>query len=255
MDRNSNLYTIFFATVVVIIIGVLLSVAAMGLKPLQEQNKRQEKMTDILYTIGVDKDFLTTEVIAEGLKLNYKLIEQYFNKYFLKQYALKSDGSIDESVNAFDINLKAEIKKPVEEQRFPIFIAKKDGKTYYVIPLYGKGLWDDIWGYMALEEDMNTVKGVKFGHKGETPGLGAEITKKWFENQFKGEKIFDKNGEFKGITLSKSNKDPENKDKEDNEIDAISGATLTGNGVSEMIKERLQHYIPFFEKMKKQKNN
>lgn len=255
MDRNSNLYTIFFATVVVIVIGVLLSVAAMGLKPLQEQNKRQEKMMDIMYTIGVDQDFLTSEVIAKGLKLNYKLIEEYFNKYFLKQYALKSDGSVDESINAFDINLKAEIKKPVEEQRFPIFIAKKDGKTYYVIPLYGKGLWDDIWGYIALEEDMNTVKGVKFGHKGETPGLGAEITKKWFEKEFVGEKIFDKDGTFKGITLLKGNKDPENKDKEDHEIDAISGSTLTGNGVTEMIQERLRHYIPFFEKIRNQKNN
>jgi len=98
---------------------------------------------------------------------------------------------------------------------------------------------------------LNTVKGVKFGHKAETPGLGAEITKKWFENQFVGEKIFDKNGNFRGITLLKGNKDPENKDKEDHEIDAISGSTLTCNGVTEMLQERLKHYLPFFEKIKK----
>ncbi len=253
MDRNSNLYTIFFASIVVVIIGVLLSLAAMGLKPLQEQNKRQEKMTDIMYTIGLDQDKLSSKAVAEGLKLNYKTIEQYFKKYFIKQYALKSNGDIDKNVKAFDINMKTEIKKPVEEQRFPIFIADKDGKTYYVIPLYGKGLWDDIWGYIALEGDMNTVAGVKFGHKGETPGLGAEITKKWFENQFKGEKILDKDGTYKGIILSKTNKDPKNMDKEDHEVDAISGATLTSNGVSNMINERLKHYLPFFKKIKQQK--
>jgi len=254
MDRNSNLYTIFFAAVVVTVSAVLLSLTAISLKPAQERNKRQEKMTDIMYTIGLDKETLNTKALAEGLKLNYKLIEKYFKKYFLKQYALKADGTIDNTANAFDINLKAEIKKPEEAQRFPIFIAEMDGNNYYVMPLYGKGLWDDIWGYIALEDDLNTVKGVKFGHKGETPGLGAEITKKWFENQFIGEKIFDKDGTFKGIVLSKTNKDPENKDKEDHEVDAISGSTLTGNGVTNMIQERLKHYLPFFKKVREQKN-
>ena len=251
MDRNSNLYTILFAAVVVTVSAILLSLSVMFLKPAQERNVRQEKMTDILYTIGLDKEALNQKAIAEGFKLNYKQIEKYFNTYFTRQYALRADGSIDEKVNAFDINLKTEIKKPVEEQRFPIFIADVDGQKYYVIPLYGKGLWDDIWGYIALEGDLNTVKGVKFGHKGETPGLGAEITKKWFENQFKGEKIFDKDGTFRGITLLKGNKDPENKDKEDHEIDAISGSTLTSNGVTDMLQERLKHYVPFFEKMRK----
>ncbi len=253
MDRNSNLYTILFAAVVVTVSAILLSLAVMFLKPAQERNVRQEKMTDILYTIGLDKDALTAKAVAEGKKLNYELIETYFNKYFTEQYALKSDGTIDKNVNAFDINMKAEVKKPVAEQRFPIFIADVDGQKYYVIPLYGKGLWDDIWGYIALEGDLNTVKGVKFGHKGETPGLGAEITKKWFENQFKGEKIYDKDGTFRGITLLKGNKDPENKDKEDHEVDAISGSTLTSNGVTNMLQERLQHYVPYFDKIRKSK--
>ncbi len=251
MDRNSNLYTILFAAVVVTVSAILLSLAVMFLKPAQEQNVRQEKMTDILYTIGLDKEALNQKAKSEGLKLNYQQIEKYFNTYFTEQYALKTDGSVDNNVNAFDINMKAEVKKPVDAQRFPIFIATVDGQKYYVIPLYGKGLWDDIWGYIALEGDLNTVKGVKFGHKGETPGLGAEITKKWFENQFKGEKIYDKDGTFRGITLLKGNKDPENKDKEDHEVDAISGSTLTSNGVTNMLQERLKHYIPFFDKMRK----
>ena len=254
MDRNSNIYTILFAAVVVTVSAVLLAVAVMVLKPAQERNKRQEKMTDIMYTIGLDKETLSKKAVAEGKKLNYEIIEAYFNKYFAKQYALKADGSVDDAVKAFDIKMKAEVKKPEAEQRYPVFIADMDGKKYYVMPLYGKGLWDDIWGYIALEADVNTVKGVKFGHKGETPGLGAEITKKWFENQFTGEKIFDNDGSFKGITLLKGNKDPENKDKEDHEVDAISGSTLTSNGVTDMIQERLQHYVPFFNKIRQQKN-
>ena len=249
MDRNSNIYTILFAAVVVTVSAVLLAVAVMVLKPAQERNKRQEKMTDIMYTIGLDKDALTQKAAAEGKKLNYEVIESYFNKYFTKQYALKADGSVDDAVKAFDINMKAEIKKPETEQRFPVFIANVDGKTFYVMPLYGKGLWDDIWGYIALEQDANTVKGIKFGHKSETPGLGDEITKKWFEKEFAGEKVFD-NDTFKGVTVLKGNKDPENKDKEDHEVDAISGATLTGNGVTNMIQERLKHYVPFLKKVR-----
>jgi len=251
MDTNSNAYTISFATVVVTIIAILLALVVTLLKPFQLKNIRQEKMTDIMYTIGLNNDVLAEKAKKEGVELSYDQIEKYFNSTFKTQYALKADGTNDEAVKAFDIKLKPELKKKPEDQHYPIFIADMDGKKYYVLPLRGKGLWDDIWGYIAFEEDLNTVKGVKFGHKGETPGLGAEITKEWFENQFIGEKIFDKDGTFKGITLLKGNNDPKNIDKEDHEVDAISGSTLTSNGVTNMIQERLKHYLPFFEKNKK----
>jgi len=251
MDRNSNIYTISFAAIVVTVSAVLLAVAVIFLKPLQTKNIRQEKMTDILYTIGLNNDVLAEKAKKDGVVLNYNQIEKYFNNTFKEQYALKSDGTEDKSIKAFDLKLKPELKKKPENQRYPIFIADLNGKKYYVLPLRGKGLWDDIWGYISLEEDLNTVKGVKFGHKGETPGLGAEITKQWFENQFLGEKIFDKDGTFKGIVLLKGNNDPKNIDKEDHEIDAISGATLTGNGVTDMIQERLKHYLSFFKNNKK----
>jgi len=251
MDTNSNSYTISFATIVVTIIAVLLALVVTLLKPYQLKNIRQEKMTDIMYTIGLNNEALTEKAEKEGVALNYDQIEKYFNNAFTTQYALKADGTNDDAVNAFKLKLKPELKKKPKDQHYPIFIADMDGKKYYVLPLRGKGLWDDIWGYIAFEEDLNTVKGVKFGHKGETPGLGAEITKEWFENQFIGEKIFDKDGTFKGITLLKGNNDPKNVDKEDHEIDAISGSTLTSNGVTNMIQERLKHYLPFFKKNKK----
>jgi len=253
MDRNSNLYTILFSVIIVTISTLLLVLAVVLLKPYQEKNIRQEKMADILYTIGLDKDALAAKAAKDGNKLNYEQIEKYFNLYCKEQLTLKYDGSIDKNVKAFDVNLKPELKKDLKEQIYPVYVAEVEGKKYYVIPLRGKGLWDAIWGYIALGQDFNTVKGIKFGHKGETPGLGAEITKKWFEEEFIGEKIQDENGVFKGISVFKGNKDPKNLDKQDNEVDAISGATLTGDGITDMIKERIEHYTPFFNKIKEQK--
>ena len=99
---------------------------------------------------------------------------------------------------------------------------------------------------LALKEDINTIKGVSFDHKSETAGLGAEITEDWFIDSFTDEKINDSQGNFVGVYLTKSNNDPRNEDKMDNEVDAISGATITGDGVSDMIIERVQNYLPYF---------
>jgi Na+-transporting NADH:ubiquinone oxidoreductase subunit C len=227
---------------------VILTAAYSFFKPFHEKNIRQEKMTDLLYTIGLDRDALQKAAQTKGLSLNYAFIENYFNRYFVKQITLDNNGNEIKSVKAFDLDLKPEIKKPADKQLYPLFIASKDGKNYYVIPLYGKGLWDDIWGYVALEPDMRTIYGIKFGHKSETPGLGAEITEKWFENRFIGEKLFDESGNFTGIDLVKNLEDKQNKD--DSKVDAISGATLTSNGVEQMINERVKHYENYFKKLK-----
>jgi len=249
-DRNSNGYTVLFMSILLLVVAVTLSWAFMFFKPFYEQNKRQEKMTDILYTIGLDKDKLEEAAKTKGLSLSYEFIKQYFDKYIVKQVALDAEGNEVQGVNAFDIDLKQEMAKPAEKQVYPLYIAEYDGKKYYIIPLYGKGLWDDIWGYVSLESDMNTIHGIKFDHKGETPGLGANITEKWFEQRFIGEKIFDQNGNFTGIDIVKNWKDETNKD--DHKVDAISGATLTSNGVEDMINERLKHYVPYFKKQQKQ---
>ncbi len=249
-DRNSNIYTVVFTIVLIGVVAVILAGSYKFFKPYYDQNVRQEKMTDILYTIGLDKQKLEESARAEGLPMSYNLIKQYFDQYIVKQLALNAEGKPVENVNAFGVNLKEEIQKPVEKQVYPLFIAEYQGKKYYIIPLYGKGLWDDIWGYVALEEDWKTIHGIKFGHKGETPGLGANITEKWFEDRFKGEKIFDESGNFTGIEIVKQLKDKT--DKNDHKVDAISGATLTSNGVGVMLNERLKHYVPYFEKMKKQ---
>jgi Na+-transporting NADH:ubiquinone oxidoreductase subunit C len=235
MNRDSNGYTFMFATVLVALVAAVLAFLATFLKPMQTENMRNEKMQNILSTIGV------TDVSREQA-------QGEFDKFIKQQISLRADGSEDASVKAFEVELKNELKKKVDDQRFPLFIAEKDGNTFYIIPLRGSGLWDAIWGYIALKDDFNTIEGVSFDHKAETPGLGAEITKPFFVESFKDEKIFDKSGNLVGIQVAKGNNNKT--DKEDNRVDAISGATITGDGVTNMIVERLQYYKTFIENQK-----
>ena len=111
--------------------------------------------------------------------------------------------------------------------------------------MHGKGLWDIIWGFISVDENM-VVQGVYFDHKAETPGLGANIKMRFFMDDFIGESLLDGNS-YAGIAVAKGNNDPLNNDKEDNEVDALAGATITGNGVSAMIKETLKVYKPYLE--------
>jgi Na+-transporting NADH:ubiquinone oxidoreductase subunit C len=237
MDRDSNLYTFIFATAMVLVVATLLAFTSQSLKELQNENVRKEKMQNILSTVGISTD----RDAAEDL----------FNKYIEKQYALKNDGSINNSVDPFSqIKLSLELKKSPEQQNFPLYIANIENSKYYIIPIRGNGLWNAIYGYISLKEDLNTIKGVVFDHIGETAGLGAEITQDWFKERFIDEKLFDSNNNLMGIMVSKTNNDPSNLDKNDHEVDAISGATITGDGVSDMIKERIQHYVPFFNTLR-----
>lgn len=227
---NSNSYTFIFAIIMVVVVGVVLAFAATSLQPKQYENARQEKMQNILATVGIQ----TERSEAEEL----------FNQYIKEQIVLDNQGKEKEGVNAFEVDLAKEIKRTPEEQNFPLYIAEVDGETFYIIPLRGAGLWNAIFGYISLQEDVNTIKGAVFDHLGETPGLGAEITQEWFRERFTDEKIFDENGELIGVSVVKGNSSTS---KDDNKVDAISGATITGDGVSNMISERLKHYLPYFK--------
>jgi len=233
MDRDSNRHTYLFAGIMVVTIAFVLSFTSESLKELKLDNVKKEKMQNILSTVGVN----VTRDESEDL----------YNQYIIEELSLTHNGDIDQEVNAFNIKLALEIKKDLDNQRFPLYIANLDNTKYYIIPLRGNGLWNAIWGYIALKEDINTIEGISFDHQAETAGLGAEITEDWFINSFNDEKILNSNGEFVGIYVSKSNNDPDNIDKNDNEVDAISGATVTGDGVSDMIKERLENYLPYFK--------
>ena len=132
----------------------------------------------------------------------------------------------------------------------PLYVGEKDGTTLYIIPVNGRGLWDAIWGYIAVDKDL-IVRGVFFDHKGETAGLGANIKERFFMDDFIGEHLLDATGNFQSIQISKSNGDPENKRKEDGKIDAIAGATLTGNGVQAMIRDGIEPYISYIKSLNK----
>ncbi len=232
MSRDSNLYTFLFVGIMIVGIASILAYTSQTLKPMQDENVKNEKMQNILSTVGIN-------VSREEAEKSYK-------KYIVEELALKIDGSINENINPFtDLNLAKELKKDYEDQHFPLYVAEINSEKYYIIELRGTGLWDAIWGYISLKSDFNTVNGVSFDHKGETAGLGAEITKDWFKESFKDEKIFNSDGELVGITVLKGNNDPNNIDKDDHEVDAISGSTITGDGVTDMIYERVNNYLPY----------
>ena len=234
MNRDSNSYTFLFATLMVLVVASSLAFTASSLKDLQNANVRKEKMQNILATIGIETD--------------REKAESLYKKYIKAELSLTQDGRVDQGTSAFEIQLSSELKKPASEQRFPLYEANVEGELFYIVPLRGAGLWNAIWGYIALKEDKNTIKGAVFDHTGETAGLGAEITQQWFQNRFLGEKVFDTDGNLVGINVSKTNNDPKDLDKDDHEVDAISGATITGDGVTDMILERLTHYLPYLKK-------
>ena len=234
MNRDSNSYTFLFATLMVLVVASSLAFTASSLKDLQNANVRKEKMQNILATIGIETD--------------REKAESLYKKYIKAELSLTQDGRVDQGTSAFEIQLSSELKKPASEQRFPLYEANVEGELFYIVPLRGAGLWNAIWGYIALKEDKNTIKGAVFDHTGETAGLGAEITQQWFQNRFLEEKVFDTDGNLVGINVSKTNNDPKDLDKDDHEVDAISGATITGDGVTDMILERLTHYLPYLKK-------
>jgi Na+-transporting NADH:ubiquinone oxidoreductase subunit C len=236
MNRESNSYTFLFIGVMIVGIASILAYTSQTLKPLQKENIRKEKMQNILSTVGVN-------VPPEEA-------EELYNQYVIEELSIRNDGTVNENLNPFsDINLAKELKKDYSNQHFPLYVAEIDSEKFYIIELRGVGLWDAIWGYMSLKSDFNTINGVSFDHKGETAGLGAEITKDWFKDSFVNEKVFNENGDLVGITVLKGNNDPNNTDKDDHEVDAISGSTITGDGVTDMIIERLNNYLPYLKKL------
>lgn len=234
MHKDSNKATFIFSSGMVVVIAVLLSVAALSLAPYQAKKSRIEKMKNILSSVSVHAETGETE--------------QFFCQYITKQIVLNNKGEeVTGKVAAFDIDLKKELDKiktgKTDEQLFPLFICNKDGESFYIIPVRGKGLWGPIWGYISLKSDMNTIYGASFGHKSETPGLGAEIETEKFQQQFIGKKIFDESGKFVSVTVIKSGASPIDM----HGVDAISGATITSNGVTEMFKRTLSNYLPYFK--------
>ncbi len=256
----TNRYIFTYSSVMVILVAAILSTASMVLKPYQEANVRAEKIQGILASAGIE----TSRSDAEA----------NFKKHILEEIAVDTAGNVvmktadgktewfNEKIrNAvkytrpFDINLKEELALEEDARRgkadrspvFPLFKMKNNGKEYYVVPVRGTGLWGPIWGNIAFENDFNTIAGATFDHKGETPGLGAEIKTSWFEDEFKGKTIFDKNRHFVSVAVVKGGVKNSNIPPAHG-VDAISGGTITSHGVDKMLKTCLENYVPYIEK-------
>lgn len=248
----SNGYIFRFAIIMVVIVAAILSGAAMVLKPFQERNVTNEKMKTILAAAEIDADAQN----AENL----------YNQYIKKEIVVNMEGVViglyengqlvSGDVRAFDVELKEQIKNLQDyhngnkdvEVLLPMYLFDDGKQKLTLIPMQGKGLWGPIYGTIALKDDLNTVFGAVFSHKGETPGLGAEIANRDFQSQFKGKKIFESD-DFVSIKVVKggvanSNINPVHG------VDAISGGTITSDGVTAMLENSFELYVPYFEKHK-----
>lgn len=230
MKEFSNRYIFIFSALMVIAVATLLSLAATLLQPRQQKNLEIEKKKSMLESIGIASTLKTTEAL--------------YDKYIQESFVLNSEGEVVTGVDAFNVVLNIEQKKPLEQQYLPVFNAlPDDGEKVIIIPVEGKGLWGPIYGYVSLKSDMNTIYGVTFDHKGETPGLGAEINTTPFESMFIGKKLYETDkfvsiGVLKGGAIKD---DPHN-------VDAISGGTITSKGLQKMLLDCIVKYNSYLLK-------
>jgi len=215
----------------VVVVATLLTIVAISLQPAQKRNLEIEKKRNILSAINVSS--------------NVENVAKLFDTHIKESFAVDLKGEKVPDVIAFDIDLKKELKKDKGDQVWPVYICETEDGKKYLFALYGKGLWGPIWGYIALNDDLNSVYGVYFDHKSETPGLGAEISAPLFQQQFRNKKLFNEKGKFVSIIVVKTGAgdDPF-------AVDAISGGTITSNGVKDMIDVCFTAYLSFIENNK-----
>jgi Na+-transporting NADH:ubiquinone oxidoreductase subunit C len=246
INTDKNSYTMLFAVIMVVVVGSLLAGFSSGLRPMIDANERYEKQQNILYAMGVNNNEGSNDVAF----ISTDAVEGEFTKYITKQFVIEGDKVVeDDKAYLMDVKKEATKAKNADYTRkLPLFVGTKDGKEIYVAPVRGKGLWDAIWGFIAMDKNM-TIQGVYFDHKGETPGLGAEIKQRFFMDDFVGESFL-KDGKFGSIIVAKGNNDPKNTDKSDQQVDALAGATITGDGLSAMLKKDIKMYVPYFKSLK-----
>ncbi len=210
---HSNSYTIIFMSIITILLGSFLSVAAGTLKEIQELNVEIDSKKNILSCLG------------------YK-------------QSMEKPWTTDEIKKIFDNNIEMNF---TNKENHPIYVDRREGVIQgYAIPISGKGLWSTLYGYFAVEPDGITAKGITFYAHKETPGLGGEVDKSWFKDNFIGKRFVNENGELVGIKVVKGKADPNNK----YEVDGISGATITSKGVETFLASDLKKYETFFKNIR-----
>ncbi len=238
---QSNKYTIIFVFIMAVVVSLLLAGVSQSLKPLQEANEIADMKLNILSAVGFS--------VTKGNSDCYQ-VEACYSKN-IKAIVVDSKGNEKKGV-AETIDIEAQKSLPENERSYPVFIRVKDGeKIAYCLPVIGKGLWGTIFGYMALEKDLSSIKGVTFYKHQETPGLGAEIATDWFKKGYIGKKIFNEENKLVSVNIVKGKVIPTSKNFA-HEVDGISGATLTCQGVNKFVANKLKIYEPYLSKLRKE---
>ena len=237
--QQSNTYIIVFSVVLTIVLGLLLSGTSQVLGPMQQEAIALDKKKQILGAV----------ISAEEIDA---MSPQQVNEFYASRISatvVDITGKEISGVEAEKVEVAKDYKKPADQRQYPVFLFHAEGNSEavesYIFPLYGAGLWDAIWGYLALETDMNTIGGITLAHAGETPGLGARITEGGVQARFVGKKIFDEEGSLVAVQMQKG----EGKDysADDHKVDGMSGATITANGVNNMLKAYLGNYEAYIK--------
>lgn len=213
-NTSSDAYAIIYASIVVVIVAFLLAGVSSILRPKQEENIRLDKKKQILASLNIKNQPDAAATYAAVVK---------------QEAIINNAGEVIATEGGFDVANDA-----INDSNLPIYICDVEGEVKYVIPMTGNGLWGGIWGYVAVNSDGNTIYGVYFSHASETPGLGAEIASDKFQTRFPGKHIISDGTVALGVTKKVTN--------EECEVNAISGATITCNGVNAMLKNTMEGY-------------
>lgn len=242
--QRSNTYIVIFSLILTIILGGLLSLASVGLRPAQKKAEELATKRQILSAVmEVDPNANILPIFADRISsivvdINGNIIEK------------DADGN---PIDASSVDIERQYKLKPEERMYPVFKFHEKGNpdnvSAYIFAFYGNGLWDNIWGYVALNTDMNTIEGAVFDHKGETPGLGARITEKQIQERYKGKKIFNDQGTLASVDMLKGENNPPVA-LDEHHVNGMSGATITGKGVNRMLKNYFENYMHYIEKLK-----
>ncbi|GAB2786841.1 Na(+)-translocating NADH-quinone reductase subunit C [Rhabdobacter roseus] len=232
---HSNQYTFLFAIGISLFTALLLSVMAVSLKPRQQANEALDRKSNILQALRLSSD-------------DPESIEKLYNER-VEEMVVSAEGKSLDGEEPADVDLRKEVMKPAEQRRLPLYIYKDDkDRSFYVVPVHGNGLWGPVWGFVALEDDFNTIYGANFDHKSETPGLGAEISEYAFQQQFEGKKLLDEQEKFVSVRVTKPGE--AGRYPAEHRVDAISGGTITSRGVDAMLQRCIEPYYTYFSTLK-----
>ena len=250
MNTNSNVYTVIYSTVLVVVVAAILAFAAEGLKDKQNENVKLETITKVLTAAAQSDDNFT---IDENTDILATYRDRVIDAYFVDSKGEKVGESMNlgkddlkniQVASTSDLKKQNDIIKKIEKGdadaakslRLPVYVFDINDQTITVLPIYGAGLWGPVWGYLAFAQDGLSIDGAIFDHKSETPGLGAKIAEEPFYGQFKGRKLTDEGG-FSVVKGGARG--------DINSVDAISGASITSQAVGTTINIWMKYYLPY----------